>query len=1228
MTRPRFSTSTATDTTTPRRRRRVRSRQQIPASKITHKTTQAVNHPTSKRTQREAAPRTPVATTARVDVALTPEICPSESITPASSPISATLQTTQRLTSSPTRLPKTIARILLFPVATPLRRAFIVLCTLATLAVTYAINYEVSTSHLQSKYLAEFGQQLYFWTDTAPNPKLQFPKAGPYDVRLGYTHIPTAIDRLAANDYAINTQAQHSQSLDAILSRGLYAPYSEKNSAGLNILDRKDHSIYQTKFPEHGFATFDEIPNLVVQTLLFIENRDLLDQAHPNHNPAVSWKRFAGASLAMSARVFGATGSVHGGSTLATQLEKFRHSDRGLTQSGRDKITQMASASVRAYLNGPDTTNARQKIVLDYLNGVPLAAVQGHGEVHGLLDGLEAWFDSDPQQLMSAFHADRPAISATKTQHIDQDLLQQQAEAYRKVLSLMLAHRRPSYFLVQDPAALHDLTDQYLRVLAQANVISEPLRDAALLTKVDVKRSVPEPLTASFVERKAVDRIRTHMLQTLDLKGLYDLDRFDLTVKTTIDATAQKDVSQTLGKLNDPVFASTLGLLQEGQRMLSPTSDLSQLVYSFTLYETTPAGNLLRVQADSFDQPLNINEQVKLDLGSTAKLRTLVTYLEIIAELHARFSPLAADELNRLAAQSQDSLTRWAANYFAQKSKNSQPEDNTLQSTLDAAMNRYYSGSPAERFFTGGGVHTFSNFNNRRNHVMTVHEAFQHSVNLPFIRMMRDIALYYTYIDSTRVHDILDNTQNPERRMFLERFAEQEGRTFQERFIHKYRGKSNDEILQALSKSREFTPRQLAVAYRAIAPENDFETFATYIKNNIKQPLTDGLLSDLYQTHAPGSFNLSDQAYLARIHPLEIWTAHYLRQNPTATHKEIIDNSRTTRQEIYSWLFRTNRKNQQDKRIKILLEEEAFTHIHRAWKRLGYPFDSLVPSYATAIGSSADRPAALAELIGIIQNDGMRLPTRSVTEYEFAKNTPYETTLTLNTPKPERVLAPEVASTARAALRGVVQHGTARRVDKSFVTHDGTILEVGGKTGTGDHRVKRYSTGPGPKRLLETRSINRTATFAFFISERFYGTLTVFVPGEDSANFHFTSALPAQLLSALAPALMPIIDPQSPAPQPESIDNALNVAQNLVATSQDAATPSPTIQPGLPTWQNLFASGLNSTPTDYSPSDYVLEPAPQAPPSTKSPFPSWHEVFGSQPQKNQDQSPVLTSTHI
>ena len=86
--------------------------------------------------------------------------------------------------------------------------------------------------------------------------------------------------------------------------------------------------------------------------------------------------------------------------------------------------------------------------------------------------------------------------------------------------------------------------------------------------------------------------------------------------------------------------------------------DPSKLIYSFSLYERGPGENHLLVQADSSDQPLDMNEGVKLDLGSTAKLRTLATYLEIVAELHSRFAgehqeTLAAIEVEIPAVQLQ-----------------------------------------------------------------------------------------------------------------------------------------------------------------------------------------------------------------------------------------------------------------------------------------------------------------------------------------------------------------------------------------------------------------------------------------------------------------------------------------------------------------------------------------------------------------------------------------------
>ena len=65
---------------------------------------------------------------------------------------------------------------------------------------------------------------------------------------------------------------------------------------------------------------------------------------------------------------------------------------------------------------------------------------------------------------------------------------------------------------------------------------------------------------------------------------------------------------------------------------------------------------------------------------------------------------------------------------------------------LEASLERKYSASPAETFFTGGGLHTFGNFDREDDRkVMTIREAFQNSVNLVFIRLMRDVVTNHLY---------------------------------------------------------------------------------------------------------------------------------------------------------------------------------------------------------------------------------------------------------------------------------------------------------------------------------------------------------------------------------------------------------------------------------------------------------------------------------------------------
>jgi membrane peptidoglycan carboxypeptidase len=219
---------------------------------------------------------------------------------------------------------------------------------------------------------------------------------------------------------------------------------------------------------------------------------------------------------------------------------------------------------------------------------------------------------------------------------------------------------------------------------------------------------------------------------------------------------------------------------------------------------------------------------------------------------------------------------------------------------------------------------------------------------------------------------------------------------------------------------------------------------------------------------------------------------------------------------------------------------------------MGYPFDSLVPSYATTLGASADRPIALAELMGILVNGGVRKPTQRIDSLHFAKDTPYET-LVKRSPdtKGEQVLNPEVARAVVNAIQGVAQVGTAKRVKQAFVKEDGSVVMVGGKTGTGDQRFDVFGAG---HRLIESRYVNRSATFVFNIGERFFGTMTAYVHGPQSENYDFTSALPVQLLVNLAPSLMPMIEPTSTVTVPDAhATPTMMVAAEKAAAEKAAA---------------------------------------------------------------------------
>lgn len=282
-------------------------------------------------------------------------------------------------------------------------------------------------------------------------------------------------------------------------------------------------------------------------------------------------------------------------------------------------------------------------------------------------------------------------------------------------------------------------------------------------------------------------------------------------------------------------------------------------------------------------------------------------------------------------------------------------------------MERKYSANPGESFFTGGGLHQFENFERSRNsESMTVREGFKHSINLVFIRLMRDVVRHRMFGGTSDAERLLKDPADPRRREMLARFADREGSAFLIRFYRKYQRQSAAGAEALLLRGLKPSAPRLASVLFTIEPEASEERLDELLTQRLGKGFAGSprALRALRTTYA--GLSLADRGYVARVHPLELWLVGYLRRHPGATLTEVLDASASERQEVYAWLFKTRHKSAQDKRLRELVELDAFAEVHRSWQRLGYPFESLTPSYASAIGASGDRPAALAELMGII----------------------------------------------------------------------------------------------------------------------------------------------------------------------------------------------------------------------------------------------------------------------
>jgi membrane peptidoglycan carboxypeptidase len=222
---------------------------------------------------------------------------------------------------------------------------------------------ELKEGRLQARFFAWVAAEVHHQVAAGPNPDLDFPQAGPFDARMGYSALPAYLERLAPAGWKVQAQARWSARMDALQSVGLFPAYREKSKTGLRVLDRGGRLLFDA-VDHRVYPDFESIPPVVATSLTWLENRELLDESVPHRNPAIEWGRLALAVSRAGTKLVVPETRVPGASTLATQLEKFRHSPGGRTTDAEEKLRQMASAAVRAYLDGSDTVLARRLIFL------------------------------------------------------------------------------------------------------------------------------------------------------------------------------------------------------------------------------------------------------------------------------------------------------------------------------------------------------------------------------------------------------------------------------------------------------------------------------------------------------------------------------------------------------------------------------------------------------------------------------------------------------------------------------------------------------------------------------------------------------------------------------------------------------------------------------------------------------------------------------------------------
>ena len=936
---------------------------------------------------------------------------------------------------------------------------------------------------VQARLLAALNERLSFSLVPGPSARFVAPRHGPYDDRLGYVQLPEWTARLEREGFAVREQARALADPRPRWPRSASRrPTTRRPARGLSVLDRSGSAgVPGDASPPRGYAALRRHPAARARDAAVRREPRAARTRSRAATPPIEWDRFARAALLQLGgrrRRRPRPGRQHA-----------RHADREVPPFARaaarrgplEKLRQIGSASLRAYRDGEDTRAARRAILLDYLNSLPLAAAAGRGEVLGLAAGLEAWYGADFDRTNELLAAPVDARDRGGSRRAGGRLSPGALAAARDAPPERLPARAPrgARRAGRPPPAPASPSE---------GVIPVALRDAALARAPAARRRRPRSCSR---DAGPAEPVRRWLVGALALPDYYALDRLDLSVTSTLDGDLQAaGRSAASRRSRDPAVVAAAGLRAKG---LLESADPARVIYSFALYErvgrhepAARAGRQLRRRAR---RERRREARPRLD-RQAARARELPR-----GDRRASTQKLAGSEPRRArgaAANGPDPLTRFVAETLAAK-----PDDD-LDATARGRARAPLLGEPlagllhrrrppllpqlrqGRRAQDPVGAHGLPRLGEP-----ALRAADARRRRLQMARLPGNPAAMLQRPQATRA--ARSGCAARRRRRPAPSSRASTARTP----ARAPRPRSTAGCARAHP-----TPRRLAVALRSVFPERSFEDFAAALRAlPAGAALGEPDLRAMYGKYGRERFSLADRAFLARMHPLELWLMEWQREHPAGTLRGRVGRERRrARHRLHlavpdaqprrpgpapAHAARARRLRAHPPRVeeaRLPVRDARALRRHRD-RQLGRP-----PLGAgRADGHHRGRRHAAADRA----RDGaaLRAPARPTRRRSRRR------------PRPrEQVLRPEVARALRerAARRGRERHRPPRERRLR-------ATPLGGKTGTGDHQKKRVDRWAN---VIDSEYVSRTATFVFFAGDRFHGVITAHVAGPESARLH------------------------------------------------------------------------------------------------------------------------------